>query len=141
MGVDEALIVYGPLSYFAKILHICDETELDNWFDNGAIPSTDQEIVLPFDHEIAPSPNQKFYDISGNNYDPYELAINEFQSPEAVNYNTDSVTVEPWQTFAITPVSSGTVTITARRRRQGIPDRASDSEKYETATATVQVSV
>ena len=50
---------------------------------------------------------------------------------------TDTQTVVPWATVACVATESGTKTINGRRRRQGVPDRALEAEKWQLATATV----
>jgi hypothetical protein len=49
----------------------------------------------------------------------------------------DSVAVVPWATVACVANESGTKVINGRRRRQGVPDRALEAEKWQLATATV----
>lgn len=102
-------------------------------FLNGGMPSDPCVVQYAINEEGV----SKAYDLSGNNYDG---VLNLDAGRETIGPSriyTDSQTVVPWATVPCVATESGTKTINGRRRRPGVPDRASEGEKWQLATATV----
>jgi hypothetical protein len=140
MGGDEVLILNQAVQ-LSKISRICDNAELDAWFGTGsAVPATNREFAYLGNHEIIESV-PVIYDSADPPHDLYAYTVNRWQAPGmSADYTDDPGNpVVPFQPFTITPNSTGTFTITARRRRQGVPDRATDEEKYETTSETFTI--
>ncbi len=93
-------------------------------------------------HEIDPT-TPVFWDTSGNNYDLYDydmIYTGSYEASASGDYADDPLNpVVPYSVINISPLAAGTTTITTRRRRQGVPDRASDGEKYEEDTYLLTV--
>jgi len=136
MGGTEAMVMMAGINA-AKILRIMSSAELDAWFSADTVPASDREFYYAGGHEIV-SGSQKIYDTAGLN-DLYAYQIPNRQAPgmsvRVVEAPGDPVI--PWETVACVATASGTKQINGRRRRQGVPDRASDAEKWQLATATV----
>jgi uncharacterized protein YndB with AHSA1/START domain len=140
MGGDEVLILNQAVQ-LSKISRICDNAELDAWFGAGSVvPATNREFAYLGNHEIIESV-PVIYESADPPHDLYAYTVNRWQAPGmSVAYTDDPGNpVVPFQPFTITPNSTGTFTITARRRRQGVPDRATDEEKYETTSETFTI--
>lgn len=139
MGGSEALVLWAG-SKAVKWARQLSTDDLNTWF-SGGMPAT-PELAYLGGHEINPAA-PVIYDTSGN-VTPLDLTatqITNWQAPGMSGDYTDDPLdpVIPFQPFTITPNSTGTFTITARRRRQGVPDRASDGEKYETTSETFTI--
>jgi len=137
---DDVLAMIGceDFAYYNRKL---DANERASYYA-GTFPS-DTVCAYPMNEETG----VKHYDLYGAN--DTELGIDQtygFANVSLDNRNfgpnrfaIDTVPVEPWQAFSLTPLQEGEVTITATRRRQGVPDRASEVEKFETATAEFEI--
>ena len=143
MGGSEVLVMQSGVNA-AKILRVASSAELDAWFSAGTVPSTNQEFNYAGGHEIV-SGAQKIWDSSGNNYDLTDaLTVTNWQSPGMTIRNVDSPgdPVQPYQYIDVLAQGVGTTTITARRRRNGVPYRTPalpDAEVYEETTYVLTV--
>jgi hypothetical protein len=139
MGGDEKLIVTGPHNIFAKSHYIPSQAQREAFMASGTLPAG---LAASYQggHEIDPTA-PVFWDTSGNNLDLSDVDVLGWPPAAASGDYTDDPgdPVVPFQPFTITPNSTGTFTITARRRRQGVPDRATDEEKYETTSETFTI--
>jgi hypothetical protein len=123
----------GNLYYWGSVLSSADIA----LFMAGSATSAAPIVAYALDEEGT----AKAYDDSTNAYDGvYDLDATYPASQIVRDYTDDpGDPVIPFQPFTITPNSVGTFTITARRRRQGVPDRATDEEKYETTSETFTI--
>ncbi len=141
MGGSEVLAINaGPLVQCTKILRVADNAELDAWFSAGTIPATNQEFSYLGTHEVD-SASPVIYDASANNYDLTALQITNWQAPKFFGDYTDAPgdPVVPASSIRVT-IPAGVaspVTLTLTRPRQGVPSRATDGEKYETASGVI----
>jgi hypothetical protein len=141
MGGVEYLTQNGPIEW-AKYNSILSNATLTDFLENDVWPSG-QVIAIKGGHEIDPTA-PVFWDTSGNNLDL--SAVNVPYWPEAAasgDYTDDPGNpVVPYTSFQVVAQSVGTSTITARRRRNGVPYRTpplSDAEVYEETTYNLTV--
>lgn len=86
----------------------------------------------------------RVYDASGNDYDSIQDADALRPMSQIVRTYTDTVPVVPYALVPVTAVSTTGTTIDATRPRQGVPARASEAERIETAdqcTVTVEAAL
>lgn len=144
MGGTEALIWQSGVSC-SKIARVCSDAELDAWFADGTIPAADREFVFSGGHEIDPAA-PVIWDTSGN-ATPLDLTatqITNWQAPGMSVAYTDTDPVVPYAIVPVTAIATTGTTIDATRPRQGVPARASEAERIETAdqvTVTVEAEV
>lgn len=139
MGGSEYVDIQFPCKFAKMEGGLPSQAQREAFMASGTLPSG---LAASYQggHEIVESA-PVFWDTSGNNLDL--TAVDVPYWPEAAasgDYTDDPLDpVVPFQPFTITPNSVGTFTITARRRRQGVPDRAPDDEKYETTSETFTI--
>ena len=136
MGGTEVLVLYSGIQ-FARLSRVIDNAELDAWFSAGTVPTTNREVVYLGGHEIVPGA-EKIWDSAGTN-DLYAYQPTNWPAPGMTIRNVDSVTVIPASSIRVT-IPAGVaspVTLTLTRPRQGVPSRATDGEKYETASGVI----
>jgi hypothetical protein len=139
IGGSEVLALNaGPLVQCSKILRVVSDAELDAWFADGTIPATDREFVFSGGHEIDPAA-PVIWDTSGN-VTPLDLTatqITNWQAPAMSADYTDTVPVVPYAIIPVTAIATTDTTIDGTRPRQGVPARASYSERTEVADQCV----
>ena len=138
MGGTEFMVLHHAIQ-FARILRVISNDELDAWFAAGTIPATNREMVYLGNHEIVPGA-EKIWDSNGTN-DLYTYKPNNWPAPRMAVRNVDSPgdPVVPASSIRVT-IPAGVaspVTLSLSRPRQGVPSRATDGEKYETASGTI----
>jgi hypothetical protein len=134
MGGAEYL-VQNANAQWAKYNGILSNEVLTDFLTND-IWAADPIIKIIGSHEIDQSA-PIFWDTSIYNRDLSAVNVPYLPNAAASGDYTDSQTVVPWATVPCVATESGTKTINGRRRRQGVPDRASEAEKWQLATATV----
>ena len=139
MGGTEALVWQSGVQC-SKVAHKASNDELDAWFASETIPATDRVFVFAGGHEIDTA-SLVIWDTSGN-VTPLDLTaaqVTGWQAPSMAADFVDSVTVVPASSIRVT-IPAGVaspVTLTLTRPRQGVPSRATDGEKYETASGAI----
>jgi hypothetical protein len=140
MGGTEALVLTCG-SIAGKISRAATDGELDTWFGGGDIPATNREVYYAGGQE--PTPGQIVYDSVGTN-DLGPNDITGWQDAALVHpdYTDDpGDPVVPYALVPVTAIATTGTTIDATRPRQGVPARASEAERIETAdqvTVTVE---
>jgi hypothetical protein len=112
-------------------------TDQQDLFLNGAFPSNPCVVQYAINEEGV----SKAYDLSGNNYDGV-YGLDASAPVTVVNRTFTDAPGDP-----VVPASSirvlvpagvaSPVTLSLSRPRQGVPSRATDGEKYETASGTI----
>lgn len=117
---------------------VMSDGNLDAWFSSGTKPA-DPAFLYEGGHEIDSSV-QKIYDSSASAIDLYNYSV--FSPAAAVGDYTDDPLnpVVPYAIVPVTAVATTGTTIDATRPRQGVPPRASEAERIETA-AQVTITV
>ena len=140
MGPLETLIMMLGVKV-TKVARLLTESERTAFITNRVLPST-QEYSFQGGHEVVIG-NEYIYDTSGNNRHLGKTTVLNWSPASASEDFTDGPLdpVVQFQAFTITPVRNGTITVTAKRTRAGIPPDRPDAERFEIATATVQVVV
>lgn len=132
--------IYGAqrFAYFNSVL-ADDATGVDVWLA-GNCPAS-PVVYYPCNEEVPDSIAAAPYDSSTNIYDGIFSGDATYPLTSAPRTYTDDPLdpVVPYQAFTVTPNSTGTFTITARRRRYGVPDRATDEEKWEETSETFTI--
>lgn len=132
---SEYLVVQHTLDVLAKLESVASDDDLDAWFADGTIPATDREFVFSGGHEVVEDA-PVFWDSAGTN-DLKTVAIPSGSYPAAASgdYTDDpGDPVVPYALVPVTAVATTGCTIDATRPRQGVPARASEAERIETAT-------
>jgi hypothetical protein len=138
--VDDFTDCYLLLSNFIKFarygFELTDEQTAD-WIADGIFPAGSTVNYLVNEEEGC-----RAYDYSGNNYDS-EVDIEPIYGRNRIFREGAEDVLDPvikQNKYTIIVKGVGTATIRARRRKQGVPDRAPDNEKYEEVFSTVIVS-
>lgn len=138
MGGTEVICAQWPFEQFLKYSRAITAQEAADWLLNGTIPS-DPQIAYLTGHEI--DGTQRVYD-SGpmglhlGEHDMSQYPGTGFVSPRCAHRYVETAPVQP-VTIEIEPSGTGSATITAKRTRVGVPTSRPDSERFETATASV----
>jgi len=132
------LALYGAarFGFFASLL-ANDANGVDLWLAGGC--PADPVVYYPCNEEVPDSITAAPYDASVNLYDGVFSADATYPLTSAPRVFSDSVTVVPASSIRVL-VPAGVaspVTVTLTRPRQGVPSRASDGEKYETASGVI----
>lgn len=135
------LSVYSAarFAYFGSLL-ADDANGIDAWLA-GNCPAN-PVVYYPCNEEVPDTITAAPYDASANGYDGIYNGDATYPVTKTPRVYTDTVTVVPAVTLPITiaaDLAAGDHTITITRARQGVPARATDAEKYETATVEVTV--
>ncbi len=138
---DPVLAIVGSarFAYFSSIL-ANDATGVDAWLA-GDCPAN-PVVYYPCGEEVPDSIAAAPYDAGANGYDGVFNGDATYPLTKAPRVYTDTTPVIPYVTVPIViaaDCAAGDHTITITRARQGVPARASDEEKYETATLVVTV--
>ena len=131
-----ALYASARFGFFASLL-ANDATGVDLWLA-GDCPAS-PVVYYPCGEEVPDSITAAPYDASVNLYDGVFSADATYPLTSAPRVFSDSVTVVPASSIRVT-IPAGVaspVTLTLTRPRQGVPARASESERIETASGVI----
>lgn len=133
---DPILAIYSAqrFAYFGSILSD-DADGVDAWLA-GNCPAS-PVVYYPCNEEVPDSITAAPYDASTNAYDGVFSGDATYPLTSAPRTYSDSATVVPYAIVPVTAVGTTGTTIDATRPRQGVPARASYSERTEVADQCV----
>lgn len=134
MGGTEYLVIRVPCK-FAKLDSLPSQAQREAFMAAGTLPAG---LAASYQggHEIVESA-PVFWDTSGNNLDLSAVNVQYWPAAAASGDYTDTVPVVPYALVPVTAVATTGTTIDATRPRQGVPSRASYSERTEVADQCV----
>jgi hypothetical protein len=134
MGGTEATIMQAGCKFAKMEGGLPSQAQREAFMASGTLPSG---LAASYQggHEIVESA-PVFWDTSGNNLDLSDVDV-QYWPPAAASgdYTDDPLNpVVPYALIPVTAVATTDTTIDATRPRQGVPARASEAERIETAT-------